>query len=443
MLEAYTAGRHSKHSFDGDAMHQLAAELFPICRSITGEGLRKTLRILQREIPLSIERVPSGTQAFDWTVPREWNIRDAYILDPEGNKIVDFRANNLHVLGYSVPVDKTLSLEELDRHLYSRPDRPDAIPYATSYYEERWGFCMAHNQRRRLKRGQYRAVIDSDLSDGELNYGELVIPGESKEEVFISTYVCHPSMANNELSGPVVATALARWVMSAPRRYTYRFVFVPETIGSLAYLSRNLTHLKQHVVAGYNLTCIGDERAYSFLPSRNGNTLSDRAARTVVSFHYPDAISYSFLDRGSDERQYCSPGVDLPIASLMRCKYRTYPEYHTSEDDLRLVTPSGLEGGLLLVKRCLNLIERNSLYTTTCLGEPQLAKYGLMNTVGDAELKPDTAEILNVLAYADGRHDLISICEAAMIAPSRALELVDLLMSSGLVEEQWCHTEEA
>ena len=419
----------------GKAMHQLVAELFPICRSITGNGVRETLRIIKSFVPLEIFEVPSGSKVFDWTVPREWNIRDAYILDAEGNKIVDFKKNNLHVVGYSVPVDTTVSLEELQGHLYSLEDQPDAIPYVTSYYQERWGFCLAHSQRMRLKEGIYRVVIESELKDGSLTYGEMIIPGATKEEIFLSTYVCHPSMANNELSGPVVTTFLAKWLGTEPRRYTYRIIFIPETIGSITYLSRHLDHLKKHVVAGFNVTCVGDERAYSFLPSRAGNTLADRAAFCILKERHPDFLHYSYLDRGSDERQYCSPGVDLPVASIMRSKYREYPEYHTSLDNLNLVTPAGLEGGFSVLRDCLELLERNRVYRTTCLGEPQLGKYGLYPSVGTRESHHQVTDMLNVLAYADGKIDLIDMTLLTQIPAHLLYPVIDKLVQAGLLAE--------
>ena len=419
----------------GQEMHALMAELFPICRSITGDGVRETLRVIRGRIPLTIFEVPSGTKVFDWTVPKEWNITDAYVLDESGKKIVDFQKSNLHVVGYSVPVNKTVSLSELQEHLYSLEDQPDAIPYVTSYYEERWGFCTQHRLRQKLSQGRYRAVIESELKDGHLTYGELVIPGVTDEEVFLSTYICHPSMAYNELSGPVVTTMLAKWIALKPRRYTYRIIFIPETIGSLTYLSRHLSWMKEKVVAGFNITCVGDDRAYSYVPSRHGGTLADRVALTILHEKHPDFVRYSFLDRGSDERQYCSPGVDLPVVSVMRSKYREYPEYHTSLDDMKLVTPAGLQGGFSVLRDCLDLLERNRVYRATCLGEPQLSRRRLFPSLGTKGTHRMVADTLNVLAYADGNHDLVDISTITRISPSRLLVIVDELFKADLLSE--------
>lgn len=424
---------------DGDlgrAMHDLARRLYPICRSITGEGLRETLRLLQEQLPdLTLHEVPTGTSCFDWKIPNEWTIREAFIVDPQGRRIVDFRQHNLHVMGYSAPVDRTLGLDELQGHLHSLPDLPDAIPYVTSYYQERWGFCLAHRQRLALEPGSYRVVIDSTLQAGALTYGELLLPGRERSEVLLSTYVCHPSMANNELSGPIVTAALARWLSGRDRRHTYRVVFVPETIGALAYLSRNLPVMRERTVAGWVVTCVGDERGYSFLPSRKGGTLADRVSRHVLAHHAPDFREYSFLDRGSDERQYCSPNVDLPIVSLMRSKYGAYPEYHTSLDDLALITPSGLLGSYEALRACLTILEEDATWRARFPGEPQLGRRGLYPTLSTRTSGLEARALLDVLAYCDGEHDLVALAERVRLPALRCLEALRTLEGAGLVEK--------
>jgi aminopeptidase-like protein len=427
---------NTKFEHCGASMHELMAQLFPICRSITGDGVRETLRILQKHIPLKVFEVPSGTKVFDWVVPKEWNIRDAFVLDPRGRKIIDFKKSNLHVLGYAVPVDGALPLSELQEHLYSLEDQPDAIPWVTSVYEERWGFCLSHNERTQLKEGTYRVFIDSELKEGFLSYGELIIPGASTKEVFISTYICHPSMANNELSGPVLATMLAKWIASEPREYTYRIIFIPETIGSITYLSRNLELMKRNIVAGFNLTCVGDERAYSYLPSRNGSTLADKVALNVLRFKHPDFRQYSFLDRGSDERQYCSPGVDLPVVSLMRTKYRDFSEYHTSLDNLELVTPAGLEGSFDVHKDCIDLLERNRVYKISCLGEPQLGRRGLYPTIATRDSHRQVTDMLNFITYADGTNDLIDISNIIQVSVRNLYPIIEKLIAADLLHGQ-------
>jgi len=417
-------------------MHGWARELMPICRSITGPGVRQTLSYLNTLIEnLQVSSMPSGSKVFDWTIPDEWTIRDAWVENEQGERVIDFQANNLHVVGYSEPVDQWLELDELQQHLYSLPEQPDAIPYVTSYYERRWGFCLSHNQREQLVPGRYRAVVDADLQPGVLNYGELLIPGNSDQEVFLSTYVCHPSMANNELSGPVVTTAIARWLQSLPdRRYTYRIVFIPETIGSLVYLSRNLEHLKEHVIAGFNVSCIGDDRCYSYLPSRAGNTLADRAARHALHHIDPDYIHYMWLDRGSDERQYCAPGVDLPVATIMRSKYGKYPEYHTSLDDLNFVTPSGLEGGYGALKSAIEAIELNGRPKALVLGEPQLGKRGLYSTISQKGSASEISAMMDLLTYADGERDLIEIANLIGVRIQELVEIAECLVEHQLMQ---------
>ena len=319
----------------GNEIYKFARELWPINRSITGDGLRDTLQRISKHLPaLKIKSVLSGTKVFDWTVPKEWTIKEAYIITPKGKKICDFSQNNLHLVGYSIPFKGEVSFDELKKHLYTLPDQPNAIPYVTSYYEKRWGFCLSQEQLDSLEIGTYKVVIESALFDGELNYGELLIKGKSDKEILLSTYICHPSMANNELSGPTVVTFLAKWLLKiGGPQYSYRIIFIPETIGSITYLSRNYKHMKDKTIAGFNVSCVGDDRAYSYVPSRNGKTISDLVAKHVLKWTDSNFVEYSWLDRGSDERQYCAPGVDLPIASILRTKYGKYPEYHTSLDD--------------------------------------------------------------------------------------------------------------
>jgi aminopeptidase-like protein len=395
-----------------DQMYKLAKDLWPINRSITGYGVRESLSILKDHLPnLEIKSVKSGTKVYDWNVPLEWNPIEAYIISPDGKKICDFSENNLYLLGYSVSIDEKVKLEELKRHLYTIPEQPNVIPYTTSYYEERWGFCLSHNDYLNLKDGVYHVYINAPHFKGVLNYGELIIPGKTSNEIFLSTYICHPSLANNELSGPVVTTFLAKWLETLKtNRYTYRIIFIPETIGSITYLSKNIETMKENIKAGFNISCVGDDRSYSYIPSRNGNTIADAAALHILTHYTTSFKEYTWENRGSDERQYCAPGVDLPVCSVIRTKYGEYPEYHTSDDKLgSVVTRSGLEGGYNILQKCISCLEINVFYKMKILCEPQLGKRGLYPTLSTKNRDYSIKLMMNFLSWCDGQNSLLDI----------------------------------
>ena len=415
-------------------MYSLIKKLFPLCRSITGKDLVKTLHIIKDYIPLELHKIPSGTEVFDWVIPDEWNIVDAYVKDSKGKRIIDFKKSNLHLVSYSIPFEGTLGLKILKEHLHTLPNQPDLIPYVTSYYKKDWGFCLSHNDYLELKDDLYSVKIDSTLEPGHLTYGELILPGESDEEVLFSTYICHPSMANNELSGPVLATFLANELSKRQLYYTYRFVFVPETIGSIAYLSMKFETLKQKVVAGYVLTCVGDPGSFSYLCTRKENTLSDRVALHVLNNSAEEYKVYSFLDRGSDERQYNAPGIDLPIGSLMRTKYGSYPEYHTSGDNLDFVTSEALQGSLDMYLRCINVLENNRTYKTKILGEPQLGKRGLYSNLSFKGSAESARKMKDLLAYCDGENDLVCIADKIDCPVWDLFPIAEKLLSHEILE---------
>ena len=417
-------------------MMSLAEELFPIARSLTGQGVRDTLGIIRRECKeLQILTYDSGQKVGDWTIPREWKVNEAYIIDPTGRKICDFHENNLHLVGYSAPFKGELELGELIEHIHYLEKQPEYVPYVTSYYKETWGFCMSFEDFANLKAGTYQVLVDTELFSGQMEIGEIVIPGESESEIFLSTYICHPSMANNEVSGPVLAVFLSNLVRQMDNFYTYRFVFAPETIGSIAYLSTHKDQLKKNVIAAYNLTCVGDNRAFSFLPSRYGNTVSDRAAKqTLANYNYVYK-EYSWLDRGSDERQYCSPGVDLPMASLMRSKYGEYPEYHTDSDRLHsVVTGEGLFESLQLHLRVIEQLESLRFPKATKLGEPLMTKYDLYSTISKKDAaNPRPRDLLDFVSMSDGTLSVQEIGKAVRISDERATEIFEQLCDLGLV----------
>lgn len=418
----------------GQEMMALAKQLFPLCRSLTGQGVRQSLALLQQVVPLSLHEIPSGTQAFDWTVPDEWQVREAYFLDPAGHRMADFSQSNLHLVGYSAPFDGALSLEELQPHLHSDPNRPHAIPYVTSYYARNWGFCLPHSQRLALQPGRYYVKIDTSLQAGFLTYGDLVIPGDSSQEILISTYICHPSMANNELSGPLVAAFLAReLLLRKKRRWSYRFVFVPETVGAIVYLSRHLEHLQKQVIAGYVLTCIGDGSPFSYIETRGADSLVDRITRHVFRHAAPEHRWYSWQCRGSDERQYNWPGIDLPIGSLMRAKHGTYPEYHTSDDNLELLSSKSFEESVQMALQCIEALECNRTYRCQSRCEPQLGKRGLYPQLSTRDSGQQARLLLDLLAYSDGTQDLLAIAERLHKPITELAANAALLVNQGLL----------
>ncbi len=391
--------------------------LFPINRSLTGQGVVKTLKIIKKEFPLlKIRRFKSGTKVYDWNIPPEWNLYDAYVIDKYNNKIIDFKKNNLHVFGYSIPIKKTLNKKKLFKNFYYLKKKPKAIPYITSYYKRRWGFCLSYNEfkkfnKKYLSTDKFKVLIESSFKhNGSLNYGEIVLKGKSKKEILISTYICHPSMANNELSGTIVSMALINYFYTKKLNKTIRFIFIPETIGSIAYINKNLDYLKKNVLGGFNLTTIGDERQHSCMFSKYKNSPSDEAIiEAYKKLKIKNYKIYSFLERGSDERQYNSPGVDLKISSIFRSKYGDYPEYHTSLDDFNLVTIKGCQGGFEVAKKSIEILQKRIFPENTFNCEPHLSKRGLYSSLSFRGRIITSRDLMNFLQYADGSNSLEKI----------------------------------
>ncbi|OCX43572.1 aminopeptidase [Campylobacter ornithocola] len=415
--------------YHGGGMYVLAKKLFPICRSITGAGFRQSLKILDEAIGgniLQIHSIKSGTKVYDWIVPQEWQINDAYIVTPDGEKICDFKENNLHVLNYSEGIDAEISLQELQNHLYSIEDYEDAIPYVTSYYKRRWGFCIKHKDRKKLKNGNYKVFIDAKHFDGVLNYADFIIPSTQncKDEILISTYLCHPSMANNELSGPIVAIFLAKWLLEQKhRKYNYRFLIAPETIGSIVYINKHLKHLQKYTKAGFALSCIGDDNAYSLIHTPREDTLADKVALHTLK-NKANFKEFSFLDRGGNERQFCAPLVNLPVVGVCRTRFGDYKEYHTSKDDLSLISPTSLENSLKAMQEIIMNLEINEIYKSTTFCEPNLGKRGLYHTINTVSTNSQIPLSCNFLAYCDGQNDVLDIASKLNI---QAYELKDLI----------------
>lgn len=410
--------------------------VFEFKRSLLGDGVRKTLAYIEAELPtITILGVKSGTDVADWVVPDEWIIRDAYIASLVGEKIIDIERNFLHVVGHSMPISKIVSKEELQDKLYTSDKRPDAIPYVTSYYKRDWGFCVTEKQKEDLTNPFYKVHIDSEFKKGELNYAELIIPGNSEKEILFSSYICHPNMANNELSGPFLQLELAKYVQNmADRKYTYRFVWLPETIGSIHYLNENLFHLKDKVIAGFVLTCLGDEGSFSYLPSPYADTLADKLAVSSLEALDLEYRTFSFLDRGSDERQYCSPAARLPVVSVMRSKYGEYDEYHTSADDMNFVTQTGLEQSFRYFSYLIDLIEKTDVPLTRYLGEPMLGKRGLYSSISQVGSAVESQVILDFLTYSDGKNDLDDISLLIKHPIEKIIYINDMCKKYGLVE---------
>lgn len=426
----------SKSSNVGRKMYSMIEELYPICRSITGNGVRETLKIIQKEIPIEINEVPSGTQVFDWIIPKEWNINDAYIKDPNGEKIVDFQESNLHVVSYSIPVDKTLTLDELKPHLHSIPEMPDTIPYLTSYYKEDWGFCLPHKKLLKLKAGEYEVLIDSNLKTGSLTYGELYLPGKIDEEIILSCYICHPSVCNDNLSGISLTAFLAKHLSRISTKYSYRFLFIPETIGAITWLFLNEKNL-QKIKHGLVVTCVGDSGNLTYKKSRIGNEEIDRAALNVLRFSGKKYSVVEFFPQGSDERQFCSPGFNLPVGSLMRTIYGKFPEYHTSADDLNFVKPECLADTFSQYVSILHVLENNEIYQNLnpkC--EPQLGKRGMYRMLGAQKGNVETELTISwVLNLSDGSYSLLDISDKSGFPFKMIKNAADLLVQQGLLKK--------
>jgi aminopeptidase-like protein len=421
----------------GNKMYELMKELYPICRSITGEGFHQTLRIIKNLIPLEIHNVASGTEVFDWTIPKEWNIREAYVENSKGDRVIDFQKSSLHIVNYSIPIDRTMSLEELKQHLHTIPEHPDWIPYRTSYYNETWGFCLSHNDFMKLEEDTYHVVIDSSLERGHLRYGELLIPGLKDDEVLISTHACHPSLCNDNLSGIVLTAYLAKYLAELPLKYCYRFLFIPGGIGSIVWLCRNENRTSR-IKHGLVVTCVGDSGDFTYKKTRRGNLEIDRVVHHVLHSSGKDYQLVEFSPYGYDERNYGSPGFNLPVGSLSRSTHGQYPQYHCSADNFDLVKSENLAASLDMYLQVFNILENNRTYLNLFpKGEVQLGKRKLYGKMGGLQKRPSfELPLLWVLNLSDGEHSLLDICERAQLSFDQVKESADLLLKHNLVKEK-------
>jgi aminopeptidase-like protein len=436
-MNADSDNNWSGHLTSGQEMRQWMQDLFPICRSIAGPGVRQTLDYVSDLLP-GLERIdlPSGTKVFDWIIPDEWSVEDAYVATREGVRVIDFRENNLHVVNYSQPVEGWISNAELQAHLHSIPDQPDAIPYVTSYYHSSWGFCVKDSLRQELTDDEYFVFIGSKIWPGVLNLAHMVIPGREDRQVLLSTYTCHPSMASNELSGIVIMIALVRFLLSRDLRLSYRVILGPETIGAIAYLSMYLDELKEKTAAGYILTCLGDSGQVStVIPPDGDQALAVRALRTAANELEFHLVEYPFAQRGSDERQYASPLVNLPVCPISRTKFHCFPEYHTSLDNLDFVSAESLEESLLIVQHAIGVIESNRVFAATCVGEPFMGSRGLRRGTSPGQRDPFMDAVLDVFAYSDGLRDCITVSEVSGIPYARVIQSYEWLVNERLVAE--------
>ena len=428
----------------GTQMITWMKDLFPLCRSLTGDGVDNTLNYLEKKatIDFKIVKFKTGQKVFDWTIPKVWNIKDGYIETLKGEKIINFKNNNLHVLGYSTSINKIVSKEELLKHTHTQPNQPKWIPYVTSYYKKNWGFCISENFKKNLKDKGYKVHINSTHKNGELKIAESLIKGKKNKEIFFSTYFCHPSMANDNLAAVIVQSALIKYIKTKYKKtnYTYRFIFIPETIGSIAYLSKNLSKLKKNMLAGFNLSCVGDDRCYSHVKSRDGNNFADQALSAAL-FDKKNVKDYSFLYRGSDERQYCAPGIDLPVCGFSRSKFGEYKEYHTSADNLSLVSETSLKNSLSVLTSIVDALETELMPQTTIKGEPQLSKYNLYPSISQKGTvkksgfnKQEFINRCNLIAYADGKNNIFEIAKKIKVPLSDLINEIKILKNNKILK---------